>query len=226
MTIKKITDFRVVYICPDHNEKYHKRNLYTQKLLHDIGFKHFVHYKSGTDKYPVPLLKAVINILIQYMNEPVLIVEDDVEFTGIDTFDFVEDADAIYFGLSRYAAHPTETRVIGYSTYESYSDSQVRLTNMLCTHAILYISQKYKRAVIERLLQHLIVPFPSDILIARLMPSFKVLANKKPSFFQSSKFNKPVIEYSTNCYIDNELFIQNGKLNQDVINAIVHRTLY
>jgi hypothetical protein len=220
MTIRKITDFKVVYVCPDHNEKYHERNLFVQKLLHDIGFKHFIHYKSGSEKYPIPLIKAVMDILIKYMDEPVLIVEDDIEFTGEDTFDFVEDADAIYFGLCRLGAHPTEPTHINNCSYEPYSEHQVRLKNMVCQHAVMYISPKFKRAVIEKLLQHLEVPHPKDIVISRMMPDFKVLANKKPAFFQSCKFNLPVMEYITNCYIDNNNHIQDFKFNKQLRDII------
>lgn len=44
-----IQDFKVVYICPDHNEKYHARKLHMGSMLATLGFKDVVHYKSGTD---------------------------------------------------------------------------------------------------------------------------------------------------------------------------------
>ena len=59
---------------------------------------------------------------------------------------------------------------------------------MLGTHAILYITPEYKRAVINKLQRstgHM------DIAITRIQPKYRVLANKDPSFFQSAKFNAP-----------------------------------
>lgn len=182
----RIQDLKTVYICPDHNKKYHARKVHMDTMLTNIGFKDFTHYKSGTEAYPKCLTNATIKILNAYPHEPVLILEDDIEFTGIDTFDLVEDADAIYFGTSRSSGHPTENKHQGYSTFQSYSDSQVRVLNMLSAHAVLYCSARYKAAVIKALSP---CTMYNDIAISRIQSSFKVLANKRPSFFQSARFN-------------------------------------
>ena len=98
----RIQDLKTIYICPDHNEKYHARKLHMDSLLTELGFKDFTHYKSGTEAYPRCLSIATIEILKQYPNIPILLLEDDIEFNGIDEFDFVDDADAIYFGAVSY----------------------------------------------------------------------------------------------------------------------------
>lgn len=157
-------------------------------MLESIGFKDIVHFKSGTYGYPRCLADANIQILTTYLDEPILLLEDDVEFTGVEEFDFVEDADAIYFGVSLCAGHPTLNRNEGFAVYSKYSQTQCRIRNMLGTHAILYISKAYKQAVINRLkttMGH------TDVAIARMQPNFKILGNIQPSFFQSNKFNKP-----------------------------------
>jgi hypothetical protein len=182
----RIQDFKVVYICPDHNEKYHARKVHMDTMLADLGFKDVVHYKSGTDGYPKCLFDANIDILTQYMHEPILLLEDDVEFTGVSEFDFVHGADAIYFGLSQCASHPTGNYNEGQCQVGAYSGTQVRVYNMLGTHAILYITAEYKRAVIDKLRKstgHM------DIAITRIQPKYRILANRTPSFFQSAKFN-------------------------------------
>jgi hypothetical protein len=61
--------------------------------------------------------------------------------------------------------------------------------NMLAAHAILYISPQYKQAIINTLSSHLGQGYYNDVLIARLQPKYIVLANKKPSFYQSHRFN-------------------------------------
>jgi len=184
----RIQDFKVVYICPDHNEKYHARKLHMDSMLATLGFKDIVHYKSDTYGYPRCLCDATIDILTQYMNEPILVLEDDVEFTGVSEFEFVHGADAIYFGLSRSAAHPTVDTSSGESVFKPYSDTHVRVVNMLSAHAILYITPRYKQAVCDALRA---TKGFNDIAMTRLQPTYRILANKTPSFFQSAKFNAP-----------------------------------
>ena len=184
----RIQDFKVVYICPDHNEKYHARKLHMDSMLATLGFKDIVHYKSGTDGWPKCLNDATVNILTTYMNEPILLIEDDVEFTGVSEFEFVHGADAIYFGLSRSAAHPTLDRNRGESVFKPYSNTHVRVVNMLSAHAILYITPHYKQAVCDALRA---TKGFNDIAMTRLQPKYRILANKTPSFFQSAKFNAP-----------------------------------
>jgi len=159
-------------------------------MLATLGFKDIVHYKSGTDGWPKCLNDATVTILTTYMNEPILLLEDDVEFTGVSEFEFVHGADAIYFGLSRSAAHPTLNTSRGPSVFRQYSNTQVRVVNMLAAHAILYITPRYKQAVCDKIRLNPTTCF-NDIAMTRLQPEYRILANKKPSFFQSAKFNAP-----------------------------------
>jgi len=184
----RIQDFKVVYICPDHNEKYHARKVHMDTMLNDLGFRDIEHYKSGTDGYPRCLANANIDILTKYLNVPFILLEDDVEFTGISDFDYVHGADAIYFGLSKCASHPTLDVNLGESVTVPYSNTQVRVLNMLGTHAIMYISPMYKLAVIEAMKKAV---GHTDIAISRIQPNFRILANCIPSFFQSANFNAP-----------------------------------
>ena len=183
----KLQDLKVIFICPEHNEKYIKRKTHMTNLLEKIGFKNIIHYKSSSLKYPQCLTLATIDILTKYNSEPILLLEDDVEYTGIDSFDYVADADAIYFGVSRSGGHPRLNTHQGGCKVVPYSINQVRVMNMLTTHAILYISSKYKNAVIDQLKKHLLNH--SDVMISRLQPNFKVLANKAPSFYQAAHLN-------------------------------------
>ena len=184
----KIQDLKVVYICPDHNEKYHNRKLHMEKLLGDLGFKDINHFKSGNEKYPKCLSLATIDILTKYMDEPILVLEDDIESTGQYDFDFVPEADAIYFGLSVAAGHDTLNTNVFYSKFDPYSFTQVRIQNMLSAHAVLYISKSYKQAVIDVLQANLGI-LTNDVAMSRIQKNFMVLGNMKPSFYQSNKFN-------------------------------------
>ena len=165
-----------------------------ETLLHTLGFKDVTHYKSGTEKYPDCLSLATIDILKTNMEVPVLILEDDVEFTGVEEFAMDTKADAIYFGLSKSAGSKTCNSDQGSSQFEQWSFTQSRVMNMLATHAILYISPKYKEAVIDTLQAYIGQNYYNDVLISRLQPEFLILANKKPSFYQSHRFNSGMHE--------------------------------
>lgn len=186
----RITDYKVVYICPDHNEKYNKRKEHMDQLLKRIGFKDIIHFKSSTENYPDCLCKATIDILTTYMEEPFLLLEDDVEFTGNSNLDIVPEADAIYCGLSLSAGDPLHNSHKGTLQYEHYSDTQVRILNMLGGHAVFYASKRYKHAVIDILRANIGEKYYNDVLISRIQSKYLVLANKIPAFYQSARFNK------------------------------------
>lgn len=185
----RIQDFKVVYICPDHNEKYHARKLHMDSMLASLGFKDVIHYKSGTNGWPKCLNEATVDILKTYMNEPILLLEDDVEFTGISEFEFVNGADAIYFGVSRSGARLNYLSN-GQSVVSHYSDTQVRVRNMVSAHAVLYITTRYKQAVCDEIGKNMERCF-NDVAMAHLQPLYRILANKRPSFYQSANFNQP-----------------------------------
>ena len=200
-TTSSIRDIKTVFICPDHNEKYNKRKDHMVNLLTNIGIKNFSHYKSETESFPQCLSKALIYILEENMNdEPILILEDDVDWTGQHTLTFSSNIDALYLGLSKSGGHKTENVDDGPSTFEDFSSSQVKVVNMLATHAIVYISEKYKRAVVSVLKEHLKTHFGEhmDVPITRIQNEFLVLAEKNPFFYQSSGLgNTYLVEYLT-----------------------------
>lgn len=188
-TIHNITDFKVVYICPDHNEKYHARKLYMDELLKSKGFKDIVHFKSGTEAYPTCLAKATKEILTRYMDEPILLLEDDIELLETTDLTLPSNTDAIYLGLSSCASHPTENYNIYYAQFEPYSTTQVKVVNMLSAHAILYVSKRYKEAAIKTMDMCAEKGGFNDMALSRIQHAFNIYANKLPIFFQSNKFN-------------------------------------
>ena len=196
----KLTDIPVVFICPDHNEKYSQRKEHMFALLHKLGFKHVTMFKSGTETYPLCLTKANYDILNEHLNdEPFILMEDDLELSewaDLDMdFEMPADTDGFYLGLSRYAATHVENYSNGWNSYEvkDVSDKHVRILNMLSTHAILYASKKYKEAVMGMMeyamnSSHM---YNHDVLIARIQPDFNVYAYRYPFFYQSDKFGNP-----------------------------------
>lgn len=185
----RIQDIKTVYICPNHNDKYRARKLYMDSLLTKLGFKDFEHWQSGSEQYPLCLAKATQGVLQKYIDIPVLILEDDVEFTGHDTFELDPRADAIYFGFSLCGGHATGNKCNDDGCIlEEYSDTMLRVMNMSSAHAILYFSMEYKQACIDAL--HTNLGQNSDVLITRLHSKFTILAPKFPFFWQSKRFNE------------------------------------
>lgn len=158
-------------------------------MLKNLGFKNVEHYKSSTENYPDCLNRANIDILENNLDVPILILEDDIEWLGIEEIEYDPYCDAIYFGLSKSAGHPTENKDEGWALYENWSPTTLRIKNMLSTHAILYNSRKYKEAVISLLKSNLGTKNHTDVQITRIQSNFLVLASKHPVFYQSAKFN-------------------------------------
>jgi hypothetical protein len=152
-----------------------------------------------------------MNILKLCLDIPVLILEDDVNYIDMLEFDFIEEADAIYFGLSATAGHPIKSTCNGNAEFEHYSKNQTRILNMLSTHAILYISRRYKEAVIKAMEECIKIELPSDIAMSRIQKDYLILANKIPTFYQSLEFNEEQrdiqinIEYITKIHITDNL---------------------
>jgi hypothetical protein len=185
----RLQNIKTYFICPDHNEKYQKRRQHMEALLTRLGFTNWHHYKSGTDRYPKCLSDAICDILSQNLDEPVLILEDDVECSGRLEFDMPDGCDAIFFGLSRSAGSATCNIHKGDSRFATFSDKQVRVLNMLSMHALLFVSRRIKEEYLDILRKNTVPEYNTDILFSRIQSNFLVLANKFPAFWQANQFN-------------------------------------
>jgi hypothetical protein len=193
----KLVDIPVVFICPDHNEKYSARKEHMLELLGKIGFKSITHHKSGNQAYPTCLLKAFIDILKMRMDDnPIIIIEDDVEsFTDLNSETEVimpADTDAFYLGFSRSGGHKTLNSHDGWSQVQKITDTHIRIFNMLTTHAILYKTKRYKERVMDELFNLLNKPlYHSDVIIARIQREYNIYGYYYPLFYQSVKWGNP-----------------------------------
>lgn len=207
----QVKDLPVIYICPGHNSKYIQRGETTLNLLKTIGFKDITHYKSNTNNYPRCLLDATINILENNLNDsPLLIVEDDIGWTGVTTVDIPQDADAIYMGISYCGGHPTENTHIYYCDVKPYSNTQCRVYNMLSAHAILYISRKYKQAIIDELRKYSNNPrYHGDVIMSRIQKNYTVYGTLFPIFFQDDDSARDVTKIMIEFTCSNTVNIKN-----------------
>lgn len=190
----KLVDIPVVFICPDHNEKYSARKEHMVELLNKIGFKSITHHKSGNEAYPTCLAQATIDVLQKYLNnEPIILIEDDVEpFLDLDVDTEIEmpsDTDAFYLGFTKSGGHKTLNSHDGWSQIQKISDKHIRIFNMLTTHAILYKTKSYKERIIWEMLNILgKTGYYNDVAIARVQPEYKIYGYYYPLFYQSIKW--------------------------------------
>lgn len=202
MDLRKI---KTVFICPEHNEKYKERCAYMVGLLKDLGFERVAHYKSGKDSADelYPLNFATYNILQMHMDEPVLILEDDIEFLKSASFfiDPPNNADAVYVGIcgSNYN-HKLDTNG-PLAEVILVNRDYVKVNNMLSAHAILYISRVYKERIANALK---VTMLANDIEMTKHQSLYNVYALRTPICWQSARFNPSFkwVEYATKRYFD------------------------
>lgn len=94
----------VFFINPDEGRWAAKKHHVVEEL-HRAGFTSITHVKSTTIAYPRCLCEAIIEGLQLFRGRgPVLMVEDDIRWTGRLIDSFPEDAYAVYLGFSECGA--------------------------------------------------------------------------------------------------------------------------
>lgn len=120
----------------------------TENALKSAGIKNFSRFSAVSA--PVKKLGCSAShhkILGDFnIKTPFLLCEDDLVYTGIDKFiyDLPDDADALYLGPTQWARYMS---YIGPFLHYKKTDSPdvVRIYNMLMAHAVIYISEDYRR---------------------------------------------------------------------------------
>lgn len=127
-------------------------------------------------------------------DHPVLILEDDIEITEDFQFELEtpDEADCVYLGISHWGIHPKFARIsnlISPTNAVRYSKNYYKISGMLSTHSILYLSEKYKRAsqkTCETSHWH------CDVALANDQKRFQVFSTMNPFFIQGEYPNKAV----------------------------------
>jgi hypothetical protein len=184
--IIKLKEITVIYICPDYNEKYHNRKVHMDQLLNELKFKNVIHYKSSNEKYPHCLNNATIDILSKY-KPPFLLLEDDIKDTQNipDILEIPDNTDAFYLGLSSGGGHISNNYDDGDSQFEHINDNLYKVKNMLCTHAILYITSNYILNVRNQLITK--PDYYNDVVISQIQNKFNIYCHHKSYFYQAKE---------------------------------------
>jgi len=187
----RLQDIKTVWICPDASEKYLPRKIHMGELLERIGIRDTLHWETaGTGGANRELIQATIDILNQNMDdEPLLLLEDDVEWNGQTTLSIPHAADAVYLGISKRGGSFYNGYDNGPSKVKPFRDDMVKVENMLSTHAILYCSKRYKEDVVQRLTGILGQEnYFSDVVISRIQKYYNVYAYMRPFFYQGARW--------------------------------------
>lgn len=195
--VLRLKDVHIVFICPRHNAKYRGRYDHMENLIrHRIGAKSFEWVHSSSEDLPCSLSRTFAQVLRKYASspEPLLLLEDDVEWDGQEEVTIPAGADALYLGLSRCGSSPHSPTNDTDALFIPHSDTAVRVVNMLSIHAVLYLNAEYMlaaAAAIERIAHTRMV---CDVPIAHLQGAFNVYACRRPPFYQSAAVDG---EYAT-----------------------------
>lgn len=181
---------KTVFICPDHNEKYTTRRKHMETILAKHGFTNVIMYRSGTD-YPHCLRHALYNILQQNLDNPVLILEDDIAFHKNPklVFDVPADTDALYVGVAGTCMDfevSGRNRLVQTKDYEIIDHTFIQIKNMLCAHAVLYLGREYKERLSKLTLNS---DMPCDVDMCKLQPEYTIYGLRFPICWQSLKYN-------------------------------------
>lgn len=153
------------------------------------GFKNHIRFSGLTPDKIVPPVEnnwygfgcgmSHVKILETYKDIPLLILEDDAKITEDfnPILEIPEEIDGVYVGTS--AGNP-------YYMTKKYNKDFLRIGNILSTHAVLYLSEKFKNNVahVTKLFVYQYKQ-PVDIGVASILQHFKVLAPNKPFFVQA-----------------------------------------
>ena len=178
------------------------------KMFEKLGFKNTIRKSARviaappntipSNKHYVGCAQSHIDIFeIEDLKTPFLILEDDAEVT--ENFncilDIPDETDSIYLGVS------TGNR--GYSCAR-YNDQYKRIAGVLATHAILYTSERYRKAVSD--MAKLFVykrHTPFDVACAYLQNFNNVLTPNKVYFYQTNEAESAnKWEHLTNCELE------------------------
>jgi len=136
--------------------------------------KEIAHYK-GCGQSHIDILDD-----LKY-STPLLILEDDAEFTENfqPVLELPDDVDGVYLGISHGNVY--------YKTAK-YDDSYLRIGGILATHAILYVSEEYRKAMSSIAKQFInVYNRPWDLGSASLQPHGMVLTPNMPFFYQANE---------------------------------------
>jgi len=165
--------------CKKYNIKNHERypaiKIDPNDELCKSTHPHMKPYLAGCGLSHIACIEKSLNY------GPTLVLEDDACITHAYTslLEVPDNCDAIYLGVS--------TGCPGYVS-SRYNNNFLRIGRMLAAHAVIYVSERYKKAALEAA-KHFVydLHFPWDISPSTIQENFLVLTPNLPYYIQSDE---------------------------------------
>lgn len=168
-----------------------------ERQLSELGLQH--EFVVGTKCEPGWMGSAISHqkILNRVQFEtPFAVLEDDCVFNDKFQYEFIVPAntDAFYLGVSRFGISAPGELSWGKSNYvewSRYDANNLRVFNMLGAHAIVYLTNSFRRAARAANLNALAnydCTFPGDVGLATIQLSHLVLTPLEPICYQGTEF--------------------------------------
>lgn len=165
-----------------------------RKQLSGLGLRY--EFVNAMECTPARIGIAVSHLRIlnsKDIKTPFIVLEDDCVFNESFRYEFTipTKTDALYLGISHFGLEKPGELSWGKSgqvRWTSYDDANLRVFNMLARHAVMYLSERFRRAAVIALtdaLAHRDYMFPGDVGLASLQMSHLVLTPKVPICYQS-----------------------------------------
>jgi hypothetical protein len=127
---------------------------------------------------------------------PLLVLEDDIavseHYTPILTVP--DDADAVWLGASIFGA-VSIVNYVGFIHMQLADEAEhdlLRVHNLLSTHAILYLTERFRRAAVNSITKCVVdLGRPPDCGLAMIESDFNVYAVKEMRFYQAAELQPP-----------------------------------
>ena len=140
--------------------------------------------------------RAHLNAFEAVDGVPFMVFEDDVELQWTTTVlpDPPPGADVIYLGTNTAGCFPNTARnkeLFGHRSLDGFAlatacdVSYLRLHSMVSAHAILFLTERARRAYYDQLVIAHRRKTPLDVRYAYLMPDYNVYAVRTPMFVES-----------------------------------------
>lgn len=179
-------------------------------LFDRLQFKRWSFYdaKRGVDVAEGCALSHMDILSNHDFAEPLLLVEDDICETPFYSplLSIPDTADAVYIGYSAWAwdQKRASQSTLPFATKSVSEENLYRISGMLSTHAILYLSKEYAINGVSAMKDHLYDMSGNrhcDVALARLQDKYRIFATPEPYFFQMCPNNaywttKSIKEYS------------------------------
>ena len=168
------------------------------KNLNNLGFKKITRHEGIQHKNSSIGCSRSHHMVLSKVKVPFILFEDDILINNfLSNVDIPENSEAIYLGTSSWGR---KNSCSGPDLeYKKIDEKIFRIFNMLSAHAVLYLSDDYRK-MCEKIAYQFGYVYENfqDIGFAEIQKYFYVYCFNDPMFFQSSNLpatNKKLIDY-------------------------------